>query len=75
MTLTEALKARGYRHRKPAQGNLGREILNATGVVIGRITAGEGWTWIALGCPLANGKIDTQILARLNERAKGEQRV
>jgi hypothetical protein len=65
LTLTQALAAKGYTHRKPANVNLsGRDIIDESGVTIGRLAADEGWLWLDLGCPLnADGRIDTEALA------------
>lgn len=65
LTLTQALAARGYTHRKPANVNhAGRDIIDESGVAIGRLTASEGWLWLELDCPLnADGRIDTEALA------------
>lgn len=64
LTLTQALAEAGYTHRKPANVNrIGRDIIDESGVAIGRLTASEGWLWLDLGCPLnAAGRIDNEAL-------------
>lgn len=46
-TLTEALAAQGYTHRKGGHGPYSHEIIDADGEVVFTGTANETWKWLA----------------------------
>jgi hypothetical protein len=75
-TLTEALVRHGYSHRAPTNPNHnGRVILNGCGTAIGRVSADEGWVWIAQGCPLdVNGFVDADAIAESLMEREEERR-
>lgn len=47
-TLTEALAARGFTHRKHSENSQKRDIVAGNGEVVATLSAHEGWEWLRL---------------------------